>query len=639
MARVLLLSVFLVVFGWCGLSTISRANHIVGGEISMKPVAGQNSFEVTLIQFWDENNLKIGTPTVGGNRDATVTLYIYRKRNNELLDSVQLNYQSSNSITYQNRACSTVRSLKTLQGIYSGTLTLPPSDYSDSQGYYMVWERCCRNDDINNIKDPGDTGMVFYMEFPPVSLSNSSPEFQFPNGQYICVNRAFTMNMSAIDADGDELKYSLVTPYRGNTTALQTVGNANKKNGYPLVTWENGISVNNIIPGPAPLSVNQKTGVLSVTAGRLGLYVFTIQCEEYRNGTRIGLVRRDFQLLVIDCSYDTPEAPVVMVKSIPVSEVKICPEQPVQLQTASSPDWAYQWQLNGLNLLGATSDQIMVQDTGSYTVVKSYNKKCSRDTASSPIRVSYADPVAAKITIDKRIICENDSASLIANGGQPIPVDYTYLWTRDNITIAENKINTSANAPGLYKLFIKNTVLGCTGQDTVTVSADLISVTLPDQINVQKGAKISVTAVVKPPGEDFTSLWSPVDAAFQSDPSLLTAFLEPTNDTTYTIEVNSVNGCKSKSSVRVSVYDRLYIPAAFSPDKDGKNETFQIFNGEKQIEEVNIYNRWGQVVFHSKGYSVPWNGNFNGQILPPGVYPYRIKTSHGDFRGEVMLLR
>jgi hypothetical protein len=123
-------------------------------------------------------------------------------------------------------------------------------------GYFIVWERCCRNDDINNIVDPGDTGMVFYLEFPPLSVRNSSPEFVAPNGQYICSNRSFSMPMSATDADGDELRYSLVTPMRGTTSPDVTIGDSISKSSYPLVSWSGGVSLSNVIPGPQPLRID-----------------------------------------------------------------------------------------------------------------------------------------------------------------------------------------------------------------------------------------------------------------------------------------------------------------------------------------------------------------------------------------------
>jgi hypothetical protein len=66
-----------VLLGW--VKPFAYANHIVGGELQMKPAGASNTYEITLIQFWDQNNLIVPTPDNGGNRDVMAYLYIYQK--------------------------------------------------------------------------------------------------------------------------------------------------------------------------------------------------------------------------------------------------------------------------------------------------------------------------------------------------------------------------------------------------------------------------------------------------------------------------------------------------------------------------------------------------------------------------------
>ncbi|MPR36381.1 hypothetical protein [Salmonirosea aquatica] len=364
----------------------SYGRHIVGGEIRMQVTAVPNRFSFTLIQFWDENTL------TSGNRDPSVELLFYRKRDNQLIQKVSLPFVSTRNISYKNQACASFRSLRTLEGTYTSQITLKSSDYSDAGGYYIVWERCCRNDDINNIQSPGSSGMVFYLEFPPLTIPNSAPEFSFPNGDYICKDQAFSMNVSATDNDGDELRYSLVTPMRGNTGRNNPIGDDYPKAGYPLVEWVPTVSDRNMIPGNPALAIDSRSGLLTVTASQLGLYVFTVQCEEFRNGVRVGLVRRDFQLLVIECSKTTPPEPVITYNKVKAEQVEYCPERPISLETDTAPNWSFQWQLNGNNIAGATSSTLTVQDTGSYSVVKSFKNLCSKDTSSQVVKVLPGTP-------------------------------------------------------------------------------------------------------------------------------------------------------------------------------------------------------------------------------------------------------
>ena len=628
-------------FRFCLLLVISisgnyvKANHIVGGELKMKS-SGSNNFEISLIQYWDKKNLTIPTATKAGNRDGTAELYIYSKKDNTLMDRLIATYRSTTQIEYQNKACATSRSLETLTGIYTGTVSLSPQKYSDSQGYYIVWERCCRNDDINNITNPGENGMVFYLEFPPINLTNSSPEFQPPNGQYICIKRDFSMNMSATDADGDELRYSLVTPMRGNTSPAQPKGDNSKKSGYPLVTWSTGISIENVIPGTKPLSIN-KNGILNVTADRIGLFVFTVQCEEYRNGKMIGLVRRDFQLLVIDCNDDTPAQPIVTHQSKPVKEVIFCTEKPVELQTESAVDWSYQWQINGLNIAGATSATMMVKDTGNYTVVKSFSKKCSKDTSSSIVHVAYRVPVEAIITADKLVICKGETSFLLANGGS-LTNDLICSWSLNNKSLSSAGPKLEVQQPGFYELLITDQNLGCTGKDTITISLENISVKLPEKSSVIEGSKITLKPEITPPDPSYIYQWSPQESVINNvaDRDLTIAPLLPIS---YTIQVTSKNGCSAEATIKINVIDKMHIPTAFSPNGDGTNDLFEIFNAKDQIVNLKIFNRWGEVIYESDGYNDPWNGTYKNEPVASGSYPYIIKTELKDFKGVIFLMR
>ena len=70
----------------------------------------------------------------------------------------------------------------------------------------------------------------------------------------------------------------------------------------------------------------------------------------------------------------------------------------------------------------------------------------------------------------------------------------------------------------------------------------------------------------------------------------------------------------------------LYAPNAFSPDSDGINDFFKI-SGQGILDfQIEIYNRWGQMVYKSDDLSKGWNGTFKGENLPTGSYVYKIKT-------------
>jgi gliding motility-associated-like protein len=278
----------------------AHATHIVGGQlfITENPNTYYN-YNIGLTMYFDALN---GNP---GAEDAFVNIYVFRKRDNQPVGYLQAPKIERKSVNYANPLCG-ISSLETYMITYSSTLRLEPTDFDDPQGYYMVWDRCCRNGTITNIQAPGDAGSLFYLEFPPLfknnaNFKNSSPVFPAIKGDYACVNSPFFFNFGGTDADGDSLVYRLITPMQGFSDKANPSIEARGSSNYPRLTWIDGISVANIIPGPKPLTVDAKSGMLSVTPGNVGLYVFAVQVDEYRNGAKIGSLTRDFQLKVVDC--------------------------------------------------------------------------------------------------------------------------------------------------------------------------------------------------------------------------------------------------------------------------------------------------------------------------------------------------
>ncbi len=81
----------------------------------------------------------------------------------------------------------------------------------------------------------------------------------------------------------------------------------------------------------------------------------------------------------------------------------------------------------------------------------------------------------------------------------------------------------------------------------------------------------------------------------------------------------------------------LYTPNAFSPDGDGINDYFNVVGQGLSNYIIEIYNRWGQMVFKSTNIDNQWDGKFQQINAPPGTYVYKIKTT--DFGTELKLIK
>lgn len=288
------------------LGAFAFATHIVGGEFEILHIEGDR-YLFRQIQYFDVIN---GNPQA---KDLQIDASIFRKRDNVFVRSIMMRYQTESLVPYTNPECTNDR-LVTSRIVYTTEVILNPDLFSDPEGYYMVWERCCRNNIITNIVRPDETGQTFYIEFPPIrkngeEFRNSSPQLFPPLSDYACVNRLYYVDFRGSDPDGDSLVYSLVKPSNSSEyNPLPTPTPAP----HPTVTWQPGITTGYQIPGNPTLQINAK-GFLTVTPSQEGLFVFSVKCEEFRDGIKIGEVVRDFQLFVIDCP-DPGNAPVIQVK-------------------------------------------------------------------------------------------------------------------------------------------------------------------------------------------------------------------------------------------------------------------------------------------------------------------------------------
>ena len=112
--------------------------------------------------------------------------------------------------------CNVGSSICVYQVVYSSIVDLNNNAGNANGGYHITHERCCRNNTIQNISNPGSTAMTYYAWIPPITFSNTSPEFTSIPLPYICVGDSTTALNTATDVDGDELIFSYVSPLKGN---------------------------------------------------------------------------------------------------------------------------------------------------------------------------------------------------------------------------------------------------------------------------------------------------------------------------------------------------------------------------------------------------------------------------------------
>lgn len=136
--------------------------------------------------------------------------------------------------------------------------------------------------------------------------------------------------------------------------------------------------------------------------------------------------------------------------------------------------------------------------------------------------------------------------------------------------------------------------------------------------------------------------WTP--GATLSNTSVPNPTASNTVSTIYTVTVIDANGCIASDTVRIDVYPEIKIPNGISPNGDGKNDTWVIDNIQQFPDcVVEVFNRWGELLFTSNGYTTPWDGRYKGKELPVGTYYYVINlnspTRTKPYTGPITIFR
>ena len=153
-----------------------------------------------------------------------------------------------------------------------------------------------------------------------------------------------------------------------------------------------------------------------------------------------------------------------------------------------------------------------------------------------------------------------------------------------------------------------------------------------------EGGSVVIPATAS--GNEVRYLWTPGMAL--NNTTILQPEASPVDDITYRLTVTSGQGCKASDEINITVLKKPGVPNTFSPNGDGIHDRWEIkYLDTYPGATVEIFNRYGQLVFKSTGYSKAWDGIYNGQPLPVGTYYYIINPKNGrkQMAGYVDIIR
>jgi gliding motility-associated-like protein len=239
---------------------------------------------------------------------------------------------------------------------------------------------------------------------------------------------------------------------------------------------------------------------------------------------------------------------------------------------------------------------------GTYQVTVSANNTC---TATASVVLTQPPPLQYSTNIIQPSCGSNDgSIALSVSGGSP---PYSFTWHPSVSTTHTAEMLTAGN----YKADITDQHL-CSTEANIVLKEKPLQVYLGEDTSICTG-----DAIVLKPFESYASYqWQ--------DNSTLSTYTV-TQPGIYFLKVKNEAGCIATDTIQI-VWDcgDIYFPSAFTPNYDGKNDTFGPLGNLSKVKNyrLTIYNRWGEQVFQSVNPYEKWNGVWKGQAALPGTYVY-----------------
>ncbi|PWT71191.1 MAG: hypothetical protein C5B59_18630 [Bacteroidetes bacterium] len=263
---------------------------------------------------------------------------------------------------------------------------------------------------------------------------------------------------------------------------------------------------------------------------------------------------------------------------------------------------------------GETSRSIDIQSAGSYSVVATdYNQCQTSDTVSLTVY-----PLPSVHIAGETIICKDQKTILDAGMGFA-----TYTWQDGS-----QSEQFMASDTGYYRVRVTDTHQ-CANADSVHITdfAQGPRNFLPDDTVICNYGEYLIQAN----GNFVLYTWNTGES---------TSSIKVKSAGMYTLQVEDGLGCHGTDSIIVTTKDcdaLLSFPNAFTPNNDGINDVFRLrYPGRAQNYQLEIFNRWGQLMFRSSDPYAGWNGLYQNQPQPLGTYVWMVKFTDRNGKNQMM---
>ena len=269
-------------------------------------------------------------------------------------------------------------------------------------------------------------------------------------------------------------------------------------------------------------------------------------------------------------------------------------------------------------------------------VLRAYSGQTCMDEKVLPVTIGATPKIKFSPIAD---FCLSDLSRVITEASETLGVPGTGFYSGVGINSAGLFNPTIAGAGQVNVQYTFTSNNGCkdsASQNIIVVANPLIQ--LPAQLFVLAGGSAPLNPVITGSATIFN--WSP--GTYLNTVTAANPVTKPLSNISYKFIASTTGGCSDSANINIVLLVAPKIPNAFSPNGDGVNDLWNIESlSSYPGSTLEVFDRYGNKVFSSIGYSKPWDGTYNGSKLPSGVYYYIVNPKNGrnTFSGNVTIMR
>jgi len=434
--------------------------------------------------------------------------------------------------------------------------------------WVIAYSNCCRNADITNLIAADLFEIYIEANINNTNgICNNSPTFSALAVPYFCVGQKGFYNHGVADIDNNTLRFSLINPLDAGGVPIQMRTQIGFSAETPVRTINDDFYM------------NPQTGQMQFTPAYTEKDALTVLVEEYdENGTFVGSVMRDMQMVLYDCTNQQSvlENNGIDLQTVEnalfINEAKIesCPGNNIQFQLEVSDADVLDTLSFQTNLLEAIPGANFTK-SGPNPLILTFNWTPTEvDIGEHNFVISFLDdfcPVPSNQTFgfainitngielgDDIVKCDNNEIELSPNGGSE------FLWSSDPFDNDIRLYNISAEDEVAFVNPTQNTIyivesnmpVGCKNIDTIKIEIEEpLKYNLERDATACKGETTTLNITTQNINEDYNYSWYPADLL--TDANTTSPTFIGLNDQTFYVDISSSSGCVVKDSVDFKV--------------------------------------------------------------------------------------